>query len=65
MASLPLGLTSPVSRFASASAPRIPGYHASITPAILSIQGMVAGLPVSRTTIVFALADATVSISLS
>src|SRR5580704_6125873 len=63
-ASLPVGFTDPVKMFASASAPRIPGYQASTTPATLSIQGIVAGLLVSSTTMVFGLAAATASIKL-
>ena len=63
-ANFPVGLTDPVRIFAKASAPRIPGYHASTTPATLASQGIVAGLPVSSTTMVLGFAAATVSMSL-
>src|SRR5208337_871281 len=44
---------------AMASAPRIPGYQASSTALTLSIQGMVTGPPVSKTTMVCGFAAAT------
>ena len=51
--------------FASASAPRMPGYQISIAALTLSIHGIATGPPVSSTTMVCGLAAATALTSLS
>ena len=63
--SLPDGLTSPNKIRASARPPSWPGYHAWSMARTFSRHGMATGLPVSSTTIVLGLADATASMTAS
>src|ERR1019366_1347760 len=63
--SFALGFTSPKRTLATASAPRLPGYHASRMPATWPAHGIVTGLPVSSTTIVYGFAAATLAIKSS
>ncbi|CFE48793.1 Uncharacterised protein [Mycobacterium tuberculosis] len=63
--SRPEGFTCPVTISATAWPPAWPGYQACMMAFTESRQGMVTGLPVSSTTTVFALADATAAISAS
>ena len=63
--SFPHGFASPKRRFASASAPRMPGNQISMTPLTCSLHGMATGPPVSSTTIVRGFAAATAATSLS
>ena len=65
MGSLALGFTLPKRTLATASAPLLPAYQASITPATLSIHGIMTAVPVSSTTMVRGLASATCSMSAS
>ena len=63
--SRPDGLTAPVRTSAIAWPPAWPGYQAWTIARTLSRHGIATGLPVSSTTIVFGLADATASITAS
>src|SRR5277367_238564 len=63
--SLPLGFTLPKSTLPTAFAPSLPAYQASRIAAGASTQGMVTGLPVSSTTIVFGFAAATAATTAS
>jgi hypothetical protein len=49
--------------YAIACRPASPGYQASTIARTLSCHGIVTGLPVSRTTMVFGLASATASMT--
>src|ERR1035438_6686486 len=63
--SLAVGFTSPKRMLAMASAPRMPGYQASIAALTWPIQGMVTAPPVSSTTMVCGVAAATALASAS
>src|SRR3954447_26322957 len=63
--SRPDGFTLPVSTSAMARPPDCPGYHASTIALTLSRHGIDTGFPVSKTTMVFGLAEAAASITAS
>ena len=65
LGSLPLGFTEPKRILPTASAPALPPNQASRIAAGASTQGIVTGLPVSSTTMVWGLAFATAAISSS